>query len=131
MKKRGILNAQLSELIATLGHTDQLVVADCGLSVPPEVPVVDLALVAGVPGFADVVRALAGELVVQRLTVAEEIVQHNATALEAVRGAFPDVPLDRIPHEELKHELPMVKAVVRSGEATPYANVILECGVAF
>ncbi|HKI56456.1 MAG TPA: D-ribose pyranase [Trueperaceae bacterium] len=131
MKRRGILNAQLSELIAMLGHTDQLVVADCGLPVPPEVPVVDLALVAGIPAFADVIRALAEEIVVQRLTVAEEIVHHNQAALDAVRAAFPDVPLDRIPHEALKHELPRVRAVVRTGEATPYANAILECGVAF
>lgn len=131
MKKRGILNAQLSELIATLGHTDQLVVADCGLPVPPEVPVVDLALVFGVPAFADVVRALADEIVVQRVTVAEEIVQRNQAALDAVRSAFPDVPLDRIPHEDLKHELPLVKVVVRTGEATPFANLIIECGVAF
>ena len=131
MKKRGILNAPLSELLATLGHTDQLVVADCGLPVPPEVPVVDLALVQGIPRFAEVVAALAEEIVVQRLTVAEEAVHHNQPALEALRAAFPDVPLDRVPHEQLKHELPVVKAVVRTGEATPYANVILECGVAF
>ncbi|MEJ2288401.1 MAG: D-ribose pyranase [Deinococcales bacterium] len=131
MKKRGILNAQLSEVLATLGHTDQLVVADCGLPVPPEVPVVDLALVQGIPRFADVVAALAEEIVVQRLTVAEEAVHHNQPALEAVRAAFPDVPLDRVAHERLKHELLVVKAVVRTGEATPYANVILECGVAF
>jgi D-ribose pyranase len=131
MKKHGILNASLSELIATLGHTDQLVVADCGLSVPADVPVVDLALVQGIPRFGEVLAALAAEIVVQRLTVAEEAVRHNPDALEAVRSAFPDVPLDRVPHEQLKHELPVVKAVVRTGEATPFANVILECGVAF
>lgn len=131
MKKRGILNAQLSELLATLGHTDTLVVADCGLPVPPDVPVVDLALVHGVPSFAQVVAAVADEIVVQRLTVAEEAVLHNPAALELLRTAFPDVPLDRVPHEQLKHELLLVKAVVRTGEATPYANVILECGVAF
>ncbi len=131
MKKHGILNASLSELIATLGHTDQLVVADCGLPVPPEVPVVDLALVQGIPRFSEVLAALADEIVVQRLTVAEEAVRHNPDALEAVRAAFPDVPLDRVPHEQLKQELPAVKAVVRTGEATPFANVILECGAAF
>jgi D-ribose pyranase len=131
MKKRGILNASLSELIATLGHTDQLVVADCGLPLPPEVPVVDLALVQGIPRFGEVLAALAEEIVVQRLTVAEEAVRHNPAALEAVRAAFPDVPLDRVPHEQLKHELPVVRAVVRTGEATPFANVILECGAAF
>ncbi len=131
MKRRGILNAHLSEVVATLGHTDQLVIADCGLPVPPDVPVVDLALVHGVPTFAQVVAALADELVVQRLTVAEEAVHHNTDALEVLRSAFPEVPLDRVPHEQLKHELPMVRAVVRTGEASPYANVILECGVPF
>lgn len=131
MKKRGILNAQLSELLAMLGHTDQLVVADCGLPLPADVPVVDLALVHGVPGFAEVVKALAEELVVQRLTVAEEAVQHNPAALEALRAAFPEVPLDRVPHEQLKHELPLVRGIVRTGEATGYANVILECGLSF
>lgn len=131
MKRRGILNAALSELVATLGHTDQLVVADCGLPIPADVPVVDLALVHGIPRFRETIEALAQEIVVQRLTVAEEAVVHNPAVLETLRASFPDVPLDRVPHERLKHELPVVKAVVRTGEATPYANVILECGVAF
>lgn len=131
MKRHGILNAQLSRIIASLGHTDTIVIADCGLPIPPSVECVDLAVVQGLPRFKQVVEAIAEELAVQKVLVAEEMETQNAEAFSFVRRQFSGIPVEKIPHEALKERLSQAKAVVRTGEATPFANVILECGVTF
>lgn len=44
---------------------------------------------------------------------------------------FQKTTADSITHEKLKSELKNVKAVIRTGEATPFANIILQAGVIF
>jgi|Deesub1362A_J573_1020465.scaffolds.fasta_scaffold03027_6 D-ribose pyranase len=131
MKKRGILNDQLNLLLARLGHGDWVVVADCGLPIPDGIWRIDLALVPGLPSFGDVIRALAEEVAVQRLIVAGEMKAHNPRNLELLRELFPGAELEEVPHEKFKELLMRARAVIRTGEATPYANVILESGVIF
>lgn len=126
MRKSGILNAQLAGLLARLGHTDTVVVADCGLPVPADVPVVDLALVFGVPRFDDVFTALLAEIEVEGVTLADQ-------APQAVHGLIPEEVemIAEIDHEDLKEMVADAAFVVRTGETTPYANAILHCGVPF
>ena len=126
MRKHGILNAQLAGLLARLGHTDTVVVADCGLPVPAGVPVVDLALVFGVPRFNDVLAALLAELEVEGVTVADQ-------APQMVHDLIPEgvEMIAEIDHEDLKEMVAGAAFVVRTGETTPYANAILHCGVPF
>ena len=131
MKKQGILNAQLNCLLSRLGHTDMIAIADCGLPIPTQVERVDLALIQGIPSFAEVTRAIAGEIVVQKIYLAQETRTHNPGCYQYLQQQFAGIEMEEIPHEELKQRLTQIKAVVRSGEATPYANVILVCGVAF
>lgn len=123
MRKNGLLNPQLTELVARLGHTDTFVVADCGLPIPRDVPVVDLTLVFGIPRFADVVEHVLDEVVIEGVAVANE-------ATEQVRQWLPEVT-EEMAHEELKARLPKAAFVIRTGETTPYANVIFRCGVPF
>lgn len=124
MRRQGILNPQLAARINRLGHTDTFVVADCGLPVPADVPIVDLSLVFGIPRFADVLTALLKEVVVEGVTLA------SGTPSE-VRGLLPAVPVTEVTHDELKALLADAAFVVRTGETTPYANVILHSGVPF
>lgn len=131
MKRRGILNVHLSAVLASLGHTDRIAIGDCGLPIPERVETVDLALVAGVPRFDQVLTAVASEIVVERLTVAEPTETRNPPAWQTIRESFRGVDIDTVAHDDLKAMLPEVRAVVRTGEATPYANVVLHCGVAF
>ncbi len=131
MKKNGVLNLPISRILASLGHTDTVVVGDCGLPIPAGVERVDLAVVKGLPPFASVVAAIADELVVQKIIIAEEIVEHNAETFGFLEKLFSDVPIEKISHETFKAKMKQAKAVIRTGEATPYANVILESGVAF
>lgn len=125
MKKQGILNAQLSNIIASLGHTDLLVVADAGLPIPPGVPIIDLAVRCGVPPFADVLAAVADEVQAEQIVIARE------ATLPEVADVFPGVPVTACSHEEFKQRTARARAVVRTGECTPYHNVILQAGVVF
>ena len=131
MKRRGILNAQLSAVLASLGHTDEIAIGDSGLPIPDHVETVDLAVVLGVPSFESVLLAVAEELVVEHVTVTFETERKNSKTWRLIEDTFPDVDRKAVDHEELKRRLQEVRAVVRTGEATPYANVILGCGVAY
>ena len=128
MKREGIINARLAGSLARLGHTDQVVVCDAGLPIPPGPEVVDLAFRFGVPRFETVLSGLLEELVIERATAAEEV-ESNARSYELLEGRLPALGL--VPHEELKRMVAGAKLVVRTGEATPYSNVILRCGVPF
>lgn len=128
MKRSGIINARLAGALAGLGHTDHVVVCDAGLPIPPGPEVVDLAFRFGVPSFETVLTGLLEELVVEGATAAEEV-ERNARCHEFLTNALPD--LGFVSHEELKRMVAGAKLVVRTGEATPYSNVILRCGVPF
>ncbi len=114
-----------------MGHTDLLVIADSGLPIPPSVPRIDLALVAGVPTFTQALAAVLAELQVESATVAEEMRQRSPSLYQTARKALGAIPLTHVSHEQFKAMLPRVRAVVRTGEQTPYANIILQSGVTF
>jgi D-ribose pyranase len=128
MKRGGIINAELAGALAALGHTDLVVVCDAGLPIPPGPAVVDLAFRFGVPTFETVLTGLLEELVVEGATAAEEV-ESSPHSYELLKSRLPDLGL--VPHEELKRIVGRAKLVVRTGEATPYSNVILRCGVPF
>lgn len=129
MKRQGILNDALAGALAQLGHTDLVVVGDCGLPRPRGVPVIDLALTFGVPSFHQVIDALDQEIVVEALVVAEEARSHNPAAVELLTARF-GAP-DWVSHDELKERSATARLFIRTGEATPYANALLRCGVPF
>lgn len=130
MRRHGLLNAALAAEVARLGHTDEVVVADCGLPLPRAGPaVVDLAVVAGVPSFEAVLRALLAEVVVEGGTAAAEVEAANPACTALLRGLV--APLELVAHEELKRRVAGARLVVRTGEARPFANVVLRCGVPF
>ena len=129
MKKRGIINARLAYSLARLGHTDLLVVCDAGLPIPPGPEVVDLAFRFGVPSFEVVLYGLLEELAVEGAAAAEEVKEQNPAVNELFGSCLPN--LEFVPHEELKRVSSAARLVVRTGEATPFANVVLRCGVPF
>jgi D-ribose pyranase len=131
VKKNGVLNHRVSDVIAQMGHTDLLVIADAGLPVPKDVERIDLAVTEGVPGLLDVARAVAGDLQVEQIFVATELAQRNQAFIEQVRVLFPDVPISNVPHDEFKKMTTSARAVVRTSECTPYANILLRSGVIF
>lgn len=124
MRKSGLLNPALTNAVARLGHTDTFVIADCGLPIPHDVPVIDLTLTFGIPTFADTLAALLEEVVVEAGTIAD-------TTPPEVRSLLPAVPLTEVSHDDLKREVARASFVVRTGSTTPFANIILRSGVPF
>ncbi len=139
MKKGTVLNADISSVISRLGHTDTLVVCDAGLPIPHSTQRIDLALTQGVPGFVQVLDVVTQEMQVEAVVLAEEIKQHNPqlheTLLERIRllqkHQGNTIEVHYVLHEQFKKQTASSQAVIRSGECSPYANIILCAGVTF
>jgi D-ribose pyranase len=131
MKKIGILNKDISEAIAGLGHMDFITLCDAGLPIPLQAKRIDLAVVPGIPSFMDVLTALANDLVIQEVILANELIASNPEFVKKIAATFPDLLVTSIDHVEFKEMSNKSKAFIRTGECTPYANIILVSGVPF
>ncbi|MFD1065640.1 D-ribose pyranase [Oceanobacillus locisalsi] len=131
MKKTGILNREIASVLARLGHTDTVIIADCGLPIPEETPCIDLSITLGTPGFVTVLKEIAADMAIEEITFAKEIKTVNSTLHVHLTKDYSEIPINYLSHEELKGKVKDAKAVIRTGEATPYANAILQAGVIF
>jgi len=132
VKKHGHLNRDIARVLAGMGHTDRVVIADCGLPVPDGVECIDVSLTLGVPGFFDVLDIVLADFKVERAVFASEsLTQNAAVAARMAQLRDAQVIVDDVPHEEFKRLSQQAKAVIRTGECSPYANVILHSGVIF
>jgi D-ribose pyranase len=138
MKKTLLLNPELSYLVASLGHFDELTVCDAGLPINAENKRIDLALTHNVPSFIDTVRVLLTEVHIIGVVLASEFELDNPTLHHALITLLKSQEIDGhhieikyISHESFKARTRQSKAVVRTGECTPYANVIFQSGVVF
>ncbi|WP_025123149.1 MULTISPECIES: D-ribose pyranase [unclassified Serratia (in: enterobacteria)] len=139
MKKGVLLNSDVSAVISRLGHTDQIAICDAGLPIPAVTPRIDLALTKGVPTFLQVVGVVTQEMQVESAILAEEIVKHNPSLHEALLAQLMQlgqrqgntISISYISHSAFKAQTEHSRAVIRSGECSPYANVILCSGVTF
>jgi len=132
MKKGGHLNREVSRVLARMGHTDSLVIADCGLPVPDGVECIDLSLALGDPTFFRVLDSVLADFKIERAVFAIEAMEQNtAVAARASCLSKLQVQVEFVAHETLKDLTRRARAVIRTGEATPYANVLLYSGVIF
>lgn len=131
MKKTGLLNRDLSAIVAAMGHYDRLVVCDAGFPIPPDVDYVDLTLRANEPTVLEVVQLLLEELEVEQVRFASEALQPIPERQDELSGLLPNADVRDLPHEEFKRLARDARAVVRTGDFTPYANVMLISGVVY
>jgi len=137
MKRGTLLHPELSRIIASLGHGDSLVIADAGLPIPAAVERIDLAFAPGKPAFMDVLEAVLAEMEVERAILAQEVKSASAGFHERLHGRLASLPgirargVEVVSHDDLKRLSLGARAVVRTGEFTPYANVVLFSGVVF
>lgn len=129
MYKTGILNSEISKVLSDLGHTDKIIIADCGLPVPDGVKKIDLALTFGHPSFEEVFNLVKAHMKIEQLTIANEMIKQNSELYVKLLAENIDMVTES--HEYLKMYSKDVKAIIRTGEATPYANAILSSGVLF
>ncbi|MFJ6904527.1 D-ribose pyranase [Streptomyces griseoluteus] len=132
-RNNGTLNGQLARVISEIGHTDQLVVTDAGLPVPPKVERVDLAVAENLPRFLDLLDVVLAEVAIEEVLLAEEIKEASPQMLAEIekRLAALGVVPRFVPHTVFKQATAAARAAVRSGEFTPYANVLLTAGVVY
>lgn len=139
MKKGTLLNSKLSWVISCLGHTDILVIGDAGLPIPTGTERIDLALTHGVPSFLQVFDVVTDEMKVEKAIVAAEIKQKNPQLHQQLLTRIDElqqrqgnsIGVEYVSHEEFKLLSHDSRAVVRTGECSPYANVMLCSGVVF
>lgn len=133
MKRHGILNSDISRVLSYMGHTDRICIGDCGLPIPDETERIDLAVKFGVPTFMDVLKEVGNDMKIEKIVLAEEIKEHNPQVLAEITEYFKgqDVEVEYVSHVGLKQMTRECKAVIRTGETTPYANIILQSGCIF
>lgn len=131
MKIKGVLNQDISQLIASMGHLDKLTICDAGLPIPDYLWRIDLAVTPGLPGFVDVTKAVASELKVQQIILAEELRDKNPKLTQTIKDIFTDADVVYVSHDDFKKLSTESRAIIRTGECTPFANVILVSGVIF
>lgn len=139
MKKSTLLNSELSYLISTLGHTDEITICDAGLPIPEHVTRIDLALTHGVPSFLDTVRVILSESQIESVIIAAEFAEVSPALYAALctelkaeeQRCGKSIAIQSLSHAEFKQRTLQSRAVVRTGECTPYANVIFQAGVVF
>ncbi|HBV77743.1 Ribose ABC transport system, high affinity permease RbsD (TC 3.A.1.2.1) [Vibrio casei] len=139
MKKTPLLHSELSYLVATLGHTDEITICDAGLPVPSSVERIDLALTHGIPSFIQTVEVLLKESQIEGVIIANEFkqvsAQHHQALLQCLKieelETGKTLSITYLPHEDFKLRTHQSKAIIRTGECTPYANVIFQTGVTF
>jgi D-ribose pyranase len=127
MLQTGILNPQINSLISRVRHTNTLVIADRGFPFWPMIETIDISLVDDVPTVIEVLRAIQRNFTIGRFVMAEEFRQANssekvAQVTELIAGR--EVIFE--PHTEMKRRVPQAIGLIRTGDTTPYSNMILE-----
>jgi len=132
MLKTGILNPQISNVLASLGHKDMIVVSDAGLPIPAGVERVDLAWKANEPGYLEVLKEVLKYIVVEKAILAEELKTVSPEIHAEILKALPsNIEIEYVLHITLKEKTKSAKAIIRTGEFTPYPSVILVSGCAY
>lgn len=127
MLKTGILNPQVNSLLSRVRHTNTLVIADRGFPFWPQIETVDLSLVDDIPRVLDVLEAVRRNFSIGRFFMAEEFMQHNdEPVVELFGAAMEGAAVVYEPHLEFKRRVPHAIGLIRTGDTTQYANVILE-----
>lgn len=129
MIKQGILNPAILSLIARVRHTNMLVIADRGFPYWDMIETVDISLVDGIPTVLQVLKAIKPNFDLEKIYMAEEFVKENPPeAHERIRRIIGETPIEFEPHDDFKKLVPRAIGLIRTGDTTQYANMILLSG---
>lgn len=127
MLKPGILNPSINSLLSRVCHTNTIVIADRGFPFWPQIETVDISLVDDIPKVLDVLRAIQANFVIGRIYQAQEFVDVNSEqTIQIFLESVADISITREPHIEFKKRVPDAIGLIRTGDTTQYANLILE-----
>ena len=129
MLKTGILNPAINSLLCRIRHTNTLVISDRGFPFWPQIETVDISLIDDIPRVLDVLQALTRNFVIAQAFMAEEFLSLNQPATkDAFTEALNGTPILYEPHVIFKRRVPQAIGLIRTGDTTQYANLILESG---
>ncbi len=131
MKKSGLMNSGIVSTVSMMGHGDFLAVCDAGLPIPDHVKRIDLAISQNYPDFISTLKAILDEMKVERAIIAEEMLNGNSEIYKQLKILLTGIPIEQVSHQRFKVYTKGCKAIVRTGECSPYANIILVSGVIF
>lgn len=132
MLREGILNPQIANVLASTGHKDMIVVSDAGLPMPLGVERIDLAWKANEPRYLDVLNEMLKYIVVEKAILAEELKTVSPDMHKEITKALPEgIEIEYVQHVDLKVKTKSARAIIRTGEFTPYPSVILVAGCAY
>lgn len=125
-----LLNSNLKYLLARMGHRDLLAVTDAGFNIPRSVETVDLALSEDIPTLSQALEAIKSEVVIEKITLAEEIKTQAPEILEEYKRIFPSTEIEFIPHTpDFDNLVAASKGAVRTGQYNYHApNCVLKIG---
>ena len=127
MLKTGILNPAINSLLSRVRHTNALVIADRGFPFWPEIETVDISLVDDIPRILDVVQAIRQNFVIGSAFMAEEFqVANRPETHESYLNVLSGISITFEPHIEFQKRVPRAIGLIRTGDTTQYANIILE-----
>ena len=131
----GILHPGLLKLMGECGHTDWLMLSDAGMPIPVGKERIDLAILNDLPRQLTILKAIANQLKLEKIYIAEEIQKVSPVYLSKIRAflAQQPIPLEFVPHETLKamSQAAQTRACIRTGERTSYSTMILQVGVPY
>ena len=128
MRETGTINNDISDVLAMMGHMDELIVCDAGFPIPLDICTVDISLAKDKPTVLELLEVLKDHFSVEKLIMANETKETSPTRFKAITDIFPDVPVETMPHSDFKKHSKTVKAVIRTGDFTAYSNVLLVSG---
>lgn len=128
MKKNPLLHPEISQVIASLGEGDRLVIATADLPISTEMHRIDLALAKGIPSIEQTLTVVLTELNVTEAVLAEELEGSNQEFVTSVNAILGDVPVTRVLYVALKQQTKLAKAVIRTGDLTETGTIILSAG---
>ncbi len=127
MLQSGILNPRVLDLIARIRHTNTLVISDWAFPFWPEIETVDISLTHNIPTVLDVLDLLTPVFKIGRIWQADEFVTCNPPeTVDGFAASFGSIPLTREPHSDFKKRVPRAIGLIRTGDVTPYGNIIIE-----
>lgn len=131
MKRNGIINSEISKVLSYMRHTDLICISDLGLPCPNNIKTIDLSLKLGYPSFLDVLSEIIKDMKIERIILAEEIKNNNKEVYNKILNMFENISIEYVSHNDFKQKTSDCKAIIRTGEATPYANIILQSACIF
>ena len=130
MIQSGILNPHVLDLVARIRHTNTLVISDWAFPFWPQIETVDISLTHGIPTVLDVLDLLKQNFKIGRIWQAEEFTTSNSAEtiarFDSSFAEIPDLAVARLPHIDFKKQVPQAIGLIRTGDPTPYGNIILE-----